>query len=61
MITSFSITLTETFGADMQWQVPWFTILLLVVGTLLFALLATAAPARAASRIEPAVALRIAD
>jgi ABC-type lipoprotein release transport system permease subunit len=32
-----------------------------VIGTLLFTLIATAAPARAAAKIQPAVALRIAD
>ncbi len=61
LLTTFSITLTDTFGRSMQFTVPLLTIVLLVAGTLVFALLATAAPARAAARIRPAVALRIAD
>ncbi len=61
LITAYSITMTDTFGDSFDFVVPWLTIFVLIVGTLLFALLATAAPARSAARIKPAVALRIAD
>ena len=61
LVTAWSITLTDAFGAGLQFQVPVLAIAGVVIGTLVCALLATAAPARAASRIQPAVALRITD
>ena len=61
LVTAWSITLTDAFGAGLAFRVPVFAIAGVVVGTLICALLATAAPARAASRIQPAVALRITD
>jgi ABC-type lipoprotein release transport system permease subunit len=41
--------------------VPWGEVALLVAVTFVVSLLATAAPAQQASRIRPAVALRLAD
>ena len=61
LVTGWSITLTDAFGAGLAFRVPVFAIAGVVVGTLICALLATAAPARSASRIQPAVALRITD
>ena len=61
LVTAWSITLTDAFGAGLAFQVPIVAIGGVVVGTLICALLATAAPARAASRIQPAVALRLTD
>ena len=61
LVTAWSITLTDAFGAGLEFRVPVFSIALVVIGTLICALLATAAPARSASRIQPAVALRITD
>jgi len=61
LITGWSITLTDAFGAGLVFRVPIVAIAGVVVGTLVCALLATAAPARAASRIRPAVALRLTD
>jgi putative ABC transport system permease protein len=61
LVTAWSITLTDAFGAGMGFRVPVFAIAGVVIGTLVFALLATAAPARAAARIRPAVALRMTD
>ncbi len=61
LVCSWSISLTDAFGAGVAFRVPFGAIGLLVAGTLLCALAATAAPARSASRIEPAVALRLAD
>ena len=49
LITAWSITLTDAFGAGLTFRVPIFAIAGVVVGTLICALLATAAPARAAA------------
>ena len=61
LVCAWSITLTDAFGSTLAFRVPFGTIGLLVVGTFGCALLATAAPARSAARIRPAVALRLAD
>jgi putative ABC transport system permease protein len=61
LVTAWSITLTDAFGAGLVFRVPVIGIAAVVIGTLICALLATAAPARAASRIQPAVALRLTD
>jgi putative ABC transport system permease protein len=61
LVTAWSITLTDAFGSGLSFRVPVFAIGGVIVGTVICALLATAAPARAASRIQPAVALRITD
>jgi putative ABC transport system permease protein len=60
LVCAWSITLTDAFGA-LGFRVPFGAIGLLVTGTFVCALLATALPARAAARIRPAVALRFAD
>lgn len=52
----------EIFGsADITFEVPWIEVAVLLAVTLVASLLATGWPARQASRIEPAVALRITD
>ncbi len=61
LVTAWSITLTDAFGTGMAFRVPVIGIVGVVIGTLVCALLATAAPARAAAKIRPAVALRITD
>jgi putative ABC transport system permease protein len=61
LVCAWSITLTDAFGDSLGFRVPFGAIGLLVVGTFVCALLATALPARAAARIRPAVALRLAD
>jgi putative ABC transport system permease protein len=61
LVCSWSITLTNAFGSEIAFRVPFGAIALLVATTFVCALLATAGPARSASRIQPAVALRIAD
>jgi putative ABC transport system permease protein len=61
LLCAWSITLTDAFGSTLAFRIPFGAIGLLVVGTFICALLATAAPARSASRIRPAVALRLAD
>lgn len=61
LVCAWSITQTDAFGSSLAFRIPFGAIGLLVVGTFICALLATAAPARSASRIRPAVALRLAD
>ena len=61
LVCAWSITLTDAFGSTLAFRVPFGAIGLLMVGTFICALLATAAPARSAVRIRPAVALRLAD
>jgi putative ABC transport system permease protein len=48
-------------NASIGFPIPWVSIAVLVAATALASLAATAWPARKASRIRPAVALRIAD
>jgi putative ABC transport system permease protein len=48
-------------GGGRAFPIPWLSIALLVAATAVASLAATAWPARQAARIEPAVALRIAD
>jgi len=60
LVCAWSITLTDAFG-ELGFRVPFVAIGVLVAGTFVCALLATALPARAAARIRPAVALRLAD
>jgi putative ABC transport system permease protein len=61
LVCAWSITLTDAFGDGISFRVPFGSIALLLIGTFVCALAATAAPARSAARIEPAVALRLAD
>ncbi|MGQ0803474.1 MAG: FtsX-like permease family protein [Actinomycetota bacterium] len=62
LVTSYGLASTsDIFGDNFNFQVPVVALLLIAVATVFFALLATFGPARAAARIRPAVALRIAD
>lgn len=61
IITVWRLVGTGAFGDGLEFSIPWVSLLLLVGLTLLASLVATAAPAQQASRIRPAVALRIAD
>ena len=61
VITTWRLSGNAEFGATMQFNVPWASLGLLVLFTIVASLLATATPAQQASRIRPAVALRIAD
>jgi putative ABC transport system permease protein len=63
LVTGFSVlSNSSTFGdQQLAFTVPWGPILGLAAVALLASLLAVAGPARQASRIKPAVALRIAD
>ena len=51
---------TDVFG-DATLSVPWLSLSVLVLGTIAASIAATLAPAVSASRIKPAVALRITD
>ncbi len=61
LVCTWSVTLSNSFGDSLRFVLPVTPIVVLVLGTLLGALLATLGPARSASRIDPAVALRIND
>lgn len=61
LATAWQIVGNDTFGDDLPFAVPWGEVTLLVVVTFVVSLVATAAPAQQASRIRPAVALRLAD
>jgi putative ABC transport system permease protein len=60
-VTAWRLVSNETFGAELAFEVPWLQLTLLVLGTFAASMLATIAPAQQASRIRPAVALRITD
>jgi putative ABC transport system permease protein len=61
IITVWRLIGANSFGDGLEFSVPWLSLLLLIALTLAASLLATVAPAQQASRIKPAVALRIAD
>ena len=63
LVTGFSVmSNSSTFGdRALPFEVPWVSIGVLTAATLAVSLLAVLAPATQASRIKPAVALRIAD
>jgi putative ABC transport system permease protein len=61
LVCAWSISLTDAFGSTLAFRVPFGAIGLLVAAAFVCTLFATAAPARSAARIRPAVALRLAD
>jgi putative ABC transport system permease protein len=63
LVTGFSVlSNSSTFGdKSLPFTVPWLTVAGLGAAALGASLLAVAGPARHASRIKPAVALRISD
>jgi putative ABC transport system permease protein len=61
LVTSYGLaTTSDAFGDNFRWRVPFVGLVVIVVGTVVCSLLATYGPARAAARVRPAVALRIA-
>jgi putative ABC transport system permease protein len=61
LVTLYDIVaLSDSFG-DMTFAVPWLPLAVLLVGTVAASLLATLWPTVTASRIRPAVALRMTD
>lgn len=62
IVTSYNIvSSTDLFGTTISFSVPWMEIFRLGAATIFISLAATAGPARAASHIQPAVALRMTD
>lgn len=63
LLTSWSVmTRSDAFQADgAEFSIPWVMVLVLLVVPLAASLLGVLAPANSASRVRPAVALRIAD
>lgn len=61
ILTAWRLVSNATFGEGLAFSIPWAQLSVLVVGTFLASLLATATPAQQASKIRPAVALRLAD
>ena len=61
LVTSWRLIGNGTFGGRLAFSIPWVPMLLLLVGTFVASLIATATPAQQASRIRPAVALRMTD
>jgi putative ABC transport system permease protein len=61
IVTAWRTVGSGAFGTKLGFSVPWVPLLALLAGTFVASLIATAAPAMQASRIRPAVALRIAD
>jgi len=63
LVTAYNLlTHSSTFGGQsLDFRIPWVPIIVVSVIALVASLFAAAAPAAQASRIKPAVALRIAD
>lgn len=61
LVTAWRLVGSQAFGAALTFSVPVLQLTVLVVGTFVASLIATVTPAQQASRIKPAVALRIAD
>ena len=61
LITAAQLVATGEFGESAVFSIPWVQLLVLCGAALVASLLATAWPARQASRIPPAVALRVAE
>ncbi len=61
IVTASQLVATEAFGEDIAFIVPWDNLAILTSLALLASLEATAWPAQEASKIPPAVALRLAD
>ncbi|MDP9388289.1 MAG: FtsX-like permease family protein [Actinomycetota bacterium] len=61
VVSTWRLLTSGAFGEGLEFRVPWAQLVLLVVLTAAASLLATIAPAQQASKIRPAVALRLAD
>ena len=61
MVTAWRLASSKVFGTGLPFSIPWVEVSLLVGSTLVASVLATLIPAQQASRIRPAVALRIDD
>ena len=61
IVTAWRLVGSDAFGESLAFSVPWVSLLVLLAATFMASLAATAAPAQQASRIRPAVALRLTD
>ena len=61
MVVAWRLVTQGVFGGRLEFSVPVWQMALLMIGTFVASLLATATPAQQASRIRPAVALRMTD
>lgn len=61
VLTTWRLMSSGAFGNGLEFSVPWISLGLILGLTFVTSLVATVAPAQQASRIRPAVALRIAD
>jgi putative ABC transport system permease protein len=61
LVTAAQLIANGDFGEGLEFVIPWTGVLVLCLISLVASLLATAWPARQASRIAPAVALRVAE
>jgi putative ABC transport system permease protein len=61
LLTLYTIVVGSEAMGDLQFAVPYVQLTLLLAGTVLASLAATVAPALSATRIRPAVALRMTD
>lgn len=61
VLTTWRLLSSGAFGEGLAFSVPWLQLGLILTLTFVTSLLATVAPAQQASRIRPAIALRIAD
>jgi putative ABC transport system permease protein len=61
VITSAQLVGTEAFGESAIFDIPWTQLTVLCGAALIASIIATAWPAQQASRIAPAVALRVAE
>ncbi len=61
MVVAWRLVTQGVFGGRLEFSVPVWQMALLILGTFFASILATATPAQQASRIRPAVALRMTD
>jgi putative ABC transport system permease protein len=61
LVTLYNIVTNTKAMGDLVFSVPWLTLTALLVATIVASLLATIGPALSATRIRPAVALRVTD
>ena len=61
LVTLYNIVTNTKAMGELVFSVPWLTLTALLVATVAASLLATIGPALTATRIRPAVALRVSD
>jgi putative ABC transport system permease protein len=61
LLTLYTIIARSDAMGDLKFMVPWTQLSVLLLATVGASLLATVAPALSATRIRPAVALRLTD